>query len=472
MSTQRPRPAAVTGLLLLVLFTGPLCAKAPRWSADRRLTFAPGASRLSYNFARSLAAGPAGDLHVIWFDTRGGSAQVYYKRSLDGGATWEPDRRLSRGTVGSEHPAIALSGRNVYVVWHDLRNARPEIFLRRSADGGATWKPEIRLSGDGANPSVAASGSQVRVVWGSRRDGQTEVYTRGSTDFAATWSAEERISELPYESWVATVELSRQNVFLGFVDYGDANEEELFRLSRDGGATWAPLARLTHDPADSWAPSIAVSGNTVHFAWFDRRDSAVTDADVESPLDEALALVGLPASPPPPRDPAVYYLPPLLERLQQKMQAIQAAAPDWVGRGGDPRQLEALLRQFEERQKTWTFSWEIYYRRSLDGGLTWGPDVRLTKAPGLSMRPSLAVSGRDVHVVWFDGRDGQNQIYAKHSTDGGATWGPDERLTSATGNPLDDSMHPCVAAAGNAVYVVWYDQRDGNTEIYFKKRRR
>ena len=44
------------------------------------------------------------------------------------------------------------------------------------------------------------------------------------------------------------------------------------------------------------------------------------------------------------------------------------------------------------------------------------------------------------------------------------------RLTYAQGNPLGEAMHPSVAASEESVYVVWYDQRDGNPEIYFKRR--
>jgi hypothetical protein len=463
---------ALPAVLLLGTSLAPAgdgAARRSRWSADQRLTFHAGDSQTSINFARSLAAGPAGAVHAVWFDTRDGLPQVYTKRSADGGFTWGPDVRLSRLQIRSEYPAVALAGRSVYVVWHAFLPEGPEIVLRRSADGGATWGPEIRL-GEGAHPSIAASGRRVRAVWGSGRDGQAEVYTRGSDDFGATWSEESRISELPYESWVATVEIAGARAYVGYVDYGDGNEEEYFRRSLDGGATWEPVERLTHDAADSWASSLAVQGDTLHLVWFDRRDAGVSDVDVENKLDEALALVGLPFSPPPPRDPAVYYLPAFTQRLQEKMRALQTAAPAWVQRGGDPARLETLLRRFQELMTRWTYSWEIYYKRSQDGGSTWGPDVRLTRAPGLSLRPSIAASGRDVHVVWSDGRDGTIQVYAKRSADGGATWSLDERLTRASGNPMDDVLRPAVATGAGSVYVIWTDRRDGNAEIYFKRR--
>jgi hypothetical protein len=59
--------------------------------------------------------------------------------------------------------------------------------------------------------------------------------------------------------------------------------------------------------------------------------------------------------------------------------------------------------------------YEIYYKRSTDGGISWGGDTRLTNAPSTSEIPSITVSGSVVHVVWFDLRDLNYEIYSKRS---------------------------------------------------------
>ncbi|MFN4133849.1 MAG: sialidase family protein, partial [Candidatus Hadarchaeales archaeon] len=113
-----------------------------------------------------------------------------------------------------------------------------------------------------------------------------------------------------------------------------------------------------------------------------------------------------------------------------------------------------------------TGNYEIYYKRSTDGGATWGSDTRLTSDSGISRDPTIATAGQDVYVVWADNRDGNYEIYFKQSNDGGATWSEDVRLT----NNSRRSYYPSVAVdgAGN-VHVVWWDDRDGNKEIYYKK---
>jgi hypothetical protein len=463
--------AFVVGVVLAPNAAGE-AAPAPRWSQDVRLTFAAAPSRTSYNFARSIAADVAGRVFVVWFRPDHGISQVFLKRSVDGGTTWGADTPLSRSTQGAAYPAIAAAGPDIYVAWHDFRHGQPDIFLRHSLDYGATWGPEQLLAAgqaDGAYPSIAASGRRVRIVYEGARDGQTEVYTRGSDDQGMTWSPETRLSSPPYAAWTATVELAGPNAYAGWVDYRDANEEEYFRRSTDGGTTWGPILRLTHNPADSWAPSLAAAGDDLFYFWFDRRDAGVTDTTVEDTLDRATALVGLPVHPAPPRSAAVYYLPPFEQRLREKLQAIQAAAPAWVGRGGNAQRLEALLRRFERQFQQWTLGWDIYYKHSGDGGVTWGPDIRLTRGRGFSMRPSAVISGAAIYVVWFDSRDGQTDVYFKYSASAGKHWGPDQRLTTAAGNPLGDTMHPSLAVAGRSLYVVWYDQRFGHAEIFFKR---
>jgi len=110
-------------------------------------------------------------------------------------------------------------------------------------------------------------------------------------------------------------------------------------------------------------------------------------------------------------------------------------------------------------------NWEIYYKRSSDGGINWGADTRLTNNTAISCRPSIAVSGSFVNIVWADTCNGNWEIYYKRSSDGGINWGADTRLTYNTAY----SYHPCIAVSGSFVHVVWYDNREGNWQVYYKR---
>ncbi|MCI0633044.1 MAG: glycoside hydrolase, partial [Actinobacteria bacterium] len=329
-------------------------------------------------------------VHVVWADTRDGNGEIYYRRSMVGGRKWKRPIRLTVDPALSGNPSIAARGDDVHVVWWDERDARPQVYYKRSRNGGATWGADRRIvvTPGGAYPSLAVAGERVHVVYGDVREGNAEVYHLRSLDSGASWKPPMRLSALPWNSYTPTVSASGDDVYVAWTDSRDAmtvdrSEEEYFRHSHDGGATWDDEVRLTSDPANSWAPSLAADGSSVWVTWFDER-------------------------------------------------------------GGD---------------------WEIYLKQSTDRGATWSADRRLTHSAGASVRPSLTRRGSALHIVFWDSRDGNEEIYWLTSPDRGKTWSGPTRLTRAgSGSTL-----PSAAAAKSGVHVVWTDGRDGNPEIYYKR---
>jgi hypothetical protein len=99
------------------------------------------------SYARVCASGT--NVHVVWFDTRYGSYEILYKRSIDEGTTWGPDTRLSNGPGWSVYPSVAASDSIVHVVWWDERDPvwpNSEIYYRRNPTGntGVEEKTDTR----------------------------------------------------------------------------------------------------------------------------------------------------------------------------------------------------------------------------------------------------------------------------------------------------------------------------------------
>jgi hypothetical protein len=111
---------------------------------------------------------------------------------------------------------------------------------------------------------------------------------------------------------------------------------------------------------------------------------------------------------------------------------------------------------------------DIVITRSLDGGQTWGPKVRVNDdEPGADQAvPAVSVDdvGR-VHVAWIDRRDppvGQKtHTYWTYSPDGGQTFVPSRRLSPSAGdhcvfslsNTIGDQL--AVGTFDGVTHVLW-----------------
>ncbi|MFA5859903.1 MAG: exo-alpha-sialidase [Elusimicrobiota bacterium] len=114
---------------------------------------------------------------------------------------------------------------------------------------------------------------------------------------------------------------------------------------------------------------------------------------------------------------------------------------------------------------------EIYYKRSTDGGLTWSDDIRLTNADHYSWDSCSALNNNVLHLVWADFRDSSgslkdSELYYRYSEDNGTTWSNEVKLTSAPGVAYE----PYLLAVNNILHLVWSDSKYSNndTEIYYK----
>ena len=112
---------------------------------------------------------------------------------------------------------------------------------------------------------------------------------------------------------------------------------------------------------------------------------------------------------------------------------------------------------------------DIYGVRSVDGGRTFGANVRInTDPPGAAFadQPRLATDGTTVYAVWTDSRDGRTDIRSNRSLDYGATWlGSDVRLDTDVAGSANSEV-PNLAAAGGEVVVVWQDSRSGAPDVH------
>ncbi|HTX88731.1 MAG TPA: T9SS type A sorting domain-containing protein [Bacteroidales bacterium] len=242
--------------------------------------------------------GPAspyqGNLYDGWMHNSGSPAPIHVARSIDNGASWEPDQDVSAGAnAGHHNQGVNIkTGPNgeVYVCWavYDGWPADEKaIGFNKSTDGGISYGTAIRAinnirgirnSGVSKNqrtnsfPSMTVDLSNgprhgwIYIVWtnhgvpGVNSGNDIDCYMIRSTDGGTTWSAAIRINQDPsgqgkqhYFPWICCDQTSGE---LSVVFYDDREVtssqcETYMAYSDDGGSTWTDMK--VSDV--SWTPS-------------------------------------------------------------------------------------------------------------------------------------------------------------------------------------------------------------------------
>ena len=132
-------------------------------------------------------------VYVVWIDDTLGKRSIYFKRSTDNGCTFGHTIDLGDQKGGSMDPKIAVSGNNVYVVWEHTPGNNGAIFFARSTDNGTTFSSSKNLgnnTGFNGFPQIAVSGNNVFVVW---HDATHGISFARSTDNGTTFSSSKNL---------------------------------------------------------------------------------------------------------------------------------------------------------------------------------------------------------------------------------------------------------------------------------------
>jgi hypothetical protein len=377
----------VRASLLVVILCLSVGSAFGQWEPDQRLTNDPADS---YLCGQQCIVADGDTLHVIFTDNRTGGYSIYYMRSLDAGVTWDSAVQLSPGDSNRIFSGvIAADGPDVHVVWTASNDQA--LLYRRSTDAGASWPAEetlvvspMGLSG----PFLSTGGGRVGLAWGDERDGHSngEMYYKESSDDGENWTPDTRLTFGPDTSadGEACLVLADNYRYIVWSRYNWHTyvRTAWFMRSIDNGATWEPRVHITDDTTGQSQPMVAVVGSNVHVTWFDSRDSAPG----------------------------------------------------------------------------------IHYHHSTDFGVTWNTERYLTNLTYGSDYPCIAASGGNVYLAYRAWPAGQFVIDYRGSTDNGQTWSAETALTTAAGMGTAD-----LAATGNRAHMLLYDNRDGNSEIYHKR---
>jgi hypothetical protein len=303
--------------------------------------------------------------------------------SADNGATWSEGKPLCacKGS-GQFDPIIEVvpSTGHVYALYMNGFN----VLFTKSTDHGQTWSAPVKTWGNVSwndKPVIAMSddGRDVYVSWNGPTGG--DPWVAQSHDFGATWSQLELVdSSRYYFAFDADVAADGTVYFsesaLVYTSAGksgavtDTIEHHVF-VSRDDGATWENRLVATVQPG----VVCDAAGCTPDFYTGHTALSVDGSGAVVLLYDGAAASGGLQT----------------IEARRSSDGGVTWSGPVTLSSLGENATAPAVESRGRGDVRAWYYqtsgagnddAWNIWYRRSSDGGATWTAPVNISDAPG------------------------------------------------------------------------------------------
>lgn len=400
-----------------------------------------------------------------------------------------PDALTNNNTTQSE-TSVAVNGNFVVAIWNDDLGGTFNTDYAFSSDGGVTWndpEPTEFPSANGAccdgDVDSFSAGSSFG-HFGAIYLGSAILFTK-SADGGATWSPNVRASVggSPDKSFMAIDNIpgstTKDTIIAGWTDFAFFNGAITVVRSIDGGATWVNQQQLTNGTPSIQAVDLAAAGNGIWYAaWLDFEGSfpgTTRHIDVRKSVDNGVTwgpvVTAVPSFPRVANSPLCAGRPAIAggpQRIQEGPHIVV-----------NPVSKHVYL--VTEQHGAGTDESDVVFARSIDGGATWSVNSKVnndTSGRGNSFS-TLAVTpdGSQLIISAHDKRlaadDLHQDRFIYRSLDDGLTWPMQDRVSDVTfgfapTNPqFDPAVATCyhgdydrVAADNQSAYVVWGDDRN------------
>lgn len=374
------------------------------WDSVVKLTTDPSYQVLGYSAQRSLVVDRSGNVWVFWLDQRTVPYQIWLRQFDASTGIWLPEEQLTFQRAQC-YPAAAAADcqGNVHVVWHMETWPYRGIWHKRYDAARRIWLSEtlfhpLAIERTGRYPVIAAlpGSTRVAVTWLGHTDTSTtlQVISRelvpdsGWTEpFAVTSAHSEH--NFPALGFDAT-----GNLLVAWQGKDEGNFYNQIFCRRRVRGEWQPLERVSDMPGapDQYNPAVSAGsdGNHCHVAWHGRRQ-------------------------------AEFYLRPLYrQRTPSGWLSIEEPGGtvnyqrDQVDLAdiGTARVAAVWRSQLIDKPGCY----ELVFCERDSGGYWSTPEVIATIGNGSLCEPTIAVKERDIHIVWYDERSGDFDIYYRHGT--------------------------------------------------------
>jgi hypothetical protein len=425
------------------------------------------------------------NLYIAWIDDTSGNRDVFFRKSIDQGKTFGDTINLSNMSGGAYNLQIIARYNYVFVVWEHTPDNNGQIFFKRSVDNGNTFDKTVSLgnnTGFYGLPQISAVSSNeknnsnsinsrinIYTIW---HDSSNGIVLRKSIDEGETFDKAISLSKNYSLSFYPQIAVSSANVYATWVstqNLGTKNETNniVFSRSTDAGNTFPNIINLSNNAKLSFDPQISISNNNVYVKWLNGTfvekwpSTLLKDTLFKSSNDFGAT-------------------------FDNKIISLN----NYTG-----RTIDAKIGAFDNKVYA---SWEekspekkngeIYFRQSINNGKTFGDIINLSNntEDSISHQIALTQGNGNVYVIWVD--DNYNKKHHNGST---------ISLRKITNNGNNSSIIGCTININDAIQylpdseiviesssdpqitlmdnndkedanIVWHDDSTSNDEILFK----
>ena len=371
---------------------------------------------------------------------------LLFKRSTDGGASFGKAIKLAEAVDYTSR--VAAVGTNVYIVWQSF--SPQGIFFIRSVDSGVSFEKPIKLGKiplELNTPDIAVYGkSTVYVAWREESPGEDDIFFARSIDGGKSFGNTINLSNNAGSSANPRLAVASNgnNVYAVWDDRTTQSglEDVFFRRSSNGGTSFDNTINLSNNAATSGgslvvaASSGVVANDNVYVAW---SDATLSDDEI---LYRRSTNGGT--------------------SFDNTINLSNDATASWFP--------VAVAYGDNHFYIAWT-SWqdhEILYKRSVNGGTSFGNTINLSNDPGKSAYARIAVSSNNnVNVLWADNTPGNEDVFFRKSSSGGAGFGCTLNLSDSNSDGVG-RIDLAIVSGGNNIFTTWMADAAPNNDIYFR----
>lgn len=315
--------------------------------------------------------------------------------------------------------------------------------------------------------------------------------------YRLTWTAGDCVNPAAAIDSTGTIHLVYQMNHGGSTDY-----EIYYKKSTDKGGTWSPPLRLTCNSGESLNPAVEVDpSNRIHISWVDNtygndeilyKRSGDGGTSFSSPLRMTWTSTATKCPVLAVNSSGTIYLfwtDKSSGRFEIYFKSSSDGGVSWSANNrvtwfpytnGSPDVAVDANDEIHLFYGAYTppyLGLDIYYKKSSNSGSSWTPPVQMTYAAWefeQNTPHASAVYSNDVHMTWrkYDFNlfnDNRSSVFYKFSTDGGANWAGGQRLTWSGYNLYEPLIgRPDIAIDSiGNPHIIWSNQSSGNHEIYY-----